>query len=92
MTLKSLRANLQQARTKAKWPALVSSFVLFCYSFIFELTLADYSPMVGSPKENSILPGVIYRLSLALDGAFYYLIAQGYNDWLYNPLLYQLCQ
>jgi ABC-2 type transport system permease protein len=31
-----------------------------------------------------------YAVSLALGGGLYYLTAQGYNDWLYNPVLYQL--
>ncbi|HEX8087533.1 MAG TPA: hypothetical protein VF762_01690, partial [Blastocatellia bacterium] len=31
-----------------------------------------------------------YAVSLALGGAFYYLTSQGYNHWLYNPVLYQL--
>lgn len=31
-----------------------------------------------------------YAVSLAIGGAFYYLTSQGYNHWLYNPVLYQL--
>jgi ABC-2 type transport system permease protein len=31
-----------------------------------------------------------YAISLALGGGLYYLTAQGYNDWLYNPVLHQL--
>jgi hypothetical protein len=62
MSLKIFFTNLQKARTKARWPTVVCSFVLFFYSFIFELTLVDYSPMIGSPKEKSILLGVVYRL------------------------------
>jgi hypothetical protein len=31
-----------------------------------------------------------YVVSLALAGTLYYLTAQGYHNWLYNPVLYQL--
>jgi len=31
-----------------------------------------------------------YAVSLAIGSAFYYLTSQGYNHWLYNPVLYQL--
>jgi ABC-type transport system involved in multi-copper enzyme maturation permease subunit len=31
-----------------------------------------------------------YAVSLALGGALYYLTAQGFRNWLYNPVLYQL--
>ncbi|MDQ3258066.1 MAG: hypothetical protein M3R15_29985, partial [Acidobacteriota bacterium] len=31
-----------------------------------------------------------YAVSLAIGGATYYLTGQGYNSWLYNPVLYQL--
>ena len=31
-----------------------------------------------------------YALSLAIGGGLYYLAGQGYNHWLYNPVLYQL--
>jgi ABC-2 type transport system permease protein len=31
-----------------------------------------------------------YAVSLALGGGLFYLYSQGYNHWLYNPLLYQL--
>ena len=31
-----------------------------------------------------------YAASLAVGGGFYYLTGQGYNHWLYNPVLYRL--
>jgi hypothetical protein len=31
-----------------------------------------------------------YAVSLGIGGAAYYLISQGYNNWLYNPMLYRL--
>ncbi|MFL6210845.1 MAG: ABC transporter permease [Pyrinomonadaceae bacterium] len=31
-----------------------------------------------------------YAVSLAIGGGFYYLTSQGYHNWLYNPVLYQL--
>ena len=31
-----------------------------------------------------------YALSLAIGGGLYYIAGQGYNHWLYNPVLYQL--
>jgi ABC-2 type transport system permease protein len=31
-----------------------------------------------------------YVVSLAIGGGLFYLYSQGYNHWLYNPLLYQL--
>ena len=31
-----------------------------------------------------------YAVSVALGGTFYYLTAQGFHNWLYNPVLYQL--
>jgi hypothetical protein len=31
-----------------------------------------------------------YAISIAIGGGLFYLYSQGYNHWLYNPLLYQL--
>lgn len=74
---------------KGDTPVNISAY-LITYSFIL---LPSIVFMAGTSLALNVLlrdKYLAYAVSIATGAGLFYLYGQGYKDWLYNPLLYQL--
>ena len=88
ITLMSMMALAAQAY-KGHWP--VDLFPYFAIHSV--ITIPSIIFMIGAAVALNVLlrdKYLFYAVSIAAGGGLYYLFSQGYNGWLYNPVLYRL--
>jgi hypothetical protein len=78
-------AQLLRGHTPVEiWPYLITYSVILVPSFAFMAAMSIALNVLLRDKY------VAYAVSVATGSGLFYLYSQGYNHWLYNPVLYGL--